>query len=85
MRKLFSYPCLQLRMRHILENAHEVSFIIFLDIMPFWFIISLGYKEDTDIAVKAAKNAFSQWKETSKEEVLFEGIVCGTPIDLGGR
>ncbi len=31
-------------------------------------IISLGYKEDTDAAVDAAKNAFSKWKETSKEE-----------------
>ncbi len=30
--------------------------------------ISLGYKEDTDKAVKAAKNAFIKWKETSKEE-----------------
>jgi len=30
--------------------------------------ISLGYKEDTDGAVKAAKNAFIKWKETSKEE-----------------
>ena len=28
-------------------------------------IISLGYKEDTDIAVKAAKNSFNKWKETS--------------------
>ena len=31
-------------------------------------IISLGSKEDTNNAVKAAKNAFSKWKETSKEE-----------------
>jgi aldehyde dehydrogenase (NAD+) len=31
-------------------------------------IISLGYKEDTHTAVKAAKNAFIKWKETSKEE-----------------
>ena len=31
-------------------------------------IISLGQKEDTDIAVNAAKNAFSTWKDTSKEE-----------------
>ena len=30
--------------------------------------ISLGYKEDTNIAVKVAKNAFIEWKETSKEE-----------------
>ncbi len=30
--------------------------------------ISLGYKEDLDLAVKAAKNAFITWKETSKEE-----------------
>ena len=30
--------------------------------------ISLGYKEDTNAAVKAAKNAFIKWKETSKEE-----------------
>ena len=31
-------------------------------------VISLGSKEDTDSAVKAAKKAFIQWKETSKEE-----------------
>ena len=31
-------------------------------------IISLGSKEDTDVAVNAAKNAFANWKETSKEE-----------------
>ncbi len=31
-------------------------------------VISLGSKEDTDSAVKAAKNAFVNWKETSKEE-----------------
>jgi len=31
-------------------------------------IISLGSKEDTDAAVKAAKEAFVKWKETSKEE-----------------
>ena len=31
-------------------------------------IISLGYIEDTNIAVKAAKNAFNKWKETSKQE-----------------
>ena len=31
-------------------------------------IISLGSKEDTDAAVKAAKDAFAEWKETSKEE-----------------
>ena len=31
-------------------------------------IISLGYKEDTDLAVKSAKKAFVTWKETSKEE-----------------
>ena len=30
--------------------------------------ISLGAKEDTDTAVKAAKNAFNSWKETSKAE-----------------
>ena len=30
--------------------------------------ISLGYKEDIDVAVKAAKNTFIQWKETSKEK-----------------
>ena len=30
--------------------------------------ISLGYKEDTDAAVKAAKKAFIKWRETSKEE-----------------
>ena len=31
-------------------------------------VISLGAKEDTDSAVKAAKSAFIKWKETSKEE-----------------
>ena len=31
-------------------------------------VISLGSKEDTDAAVNAAKNAFDNWKETSKEE-----------------
>ena len=31
-------------------------------------IISLGSKEDTNLAVKAAKKAFIKWKETSKEE-----------------
>ena len=31
-------------------------------------VISLGSKEDTDAAVNAAKNAFANWKETSKEE-----------------
>ena len=31
-------------------------------------VISLGSKEDTDLAVKAAKTAFETWKETSKEE-----------------
>jgi aldehyde dehydrogenase (NAD+) len=30
--------------------------------------ISLGHEEDTNAAVKAAKNAFVKWKETSKEE-----------------
>ena len=30
--------------------------------------ISLGSKDDTDFAVKAAKKAFAKWKETSKEE-----------------
>ena len=30
--------------------------------------ISLGFKEDTDAAVKSAKKAFETWKETSKEE-----------------
>ena len=33
-------------------------------------IISLGSKEDTDNAVKAAKTAFESFKETSKEERL---------------
>ena len=33
-------------------------------------VISLGSKEDTDLAVKSAKNAFETWKETSKEERL---------------
>ena len=31
-------------------------------------IISLGSKEDTDIAVKAAKDAFESWKEIKKED-----------------
>ena len=31
-------------------------------------VISLGAKEDTDSAVKAAKSSFIKWKETSKEE-----------------
>ena len=31
-------------------------------------VISLGSKEDTNLAVKAAKNAFVHWKKTSKEE-----------------
>ena len=30
--------------------------------------ISLGYEEDTNTAVAAAKNAFLKWKETSKEQ-----------------
>ena len=30
--------------------------------------ISLGSKDDTDLAVKAAKTAFESWKETTKEE-----------------
>jgi len=31
-------------------------------------VISLGSKDDTDVAVNAAKKAFFKWKETSKEE-----------------
>ena len=31
-------------------------------------IISLGFKEDTNIAVESAKKAFVEWKETSKEK-----------------
>ena len=31
-------------------------------------IISLGFKEDTNAAVKSAKKAFVEWKETSKEK-----------------
>ncbi len=35
-------------------------------------VISLGSKEDTDSAIKAAKNAFIKWKETSiKERINF--------------
>ena len=30
--------------------------------------ISLGFKEDTNEAIKAAKKAFNKWKETTKEE-----------------
>ena len=33
-------------------------------------IITLGSKEDTDTAVEAAKNAFVNWKEISKEEKI---------------
>ena len=33
-------------------------------------VISLGSKEDVDLAVKAAKDAFETWKETSKKERL---------------
>tara|TARA_B100001173_G_scaffold305427_1_gene310821 strand:- start:265 stop:1695 length:1431 start_codon:yes stop_codon:yes gene_type:complete len=40
-------------------------------------IISLGLKEDTDLAVHSAKKAFETWKETSKEEriVLLEKLL----------
>ena len=40
-------------------------------------VISLGSKEDTDFAVKAAKKAFVKWKETSKGEriVLLEKLL----------
>ena len=31
-------------------------------------VISLGFKEDVDLAVKAAKRAFTKWKETSVKE-----------------
>ena len=31
-------------------------------------VISLGSKEDLDVAVESAKKAFVTWKETSKEE-----------------
>ena len=31
-------------------------------------IISLGGNKDTDLAIKSAKKAFVQWKETPKEE-----------------
>ena len=39
--------------------------------------ISLGYKEDVDLGVNAAKNAFIKWKETSKEAriVLLEKLL----------
>ncbi|MDA9222420.1 aldehyde dehydrogenase family protein [Candidatus Pelagibacter sp.] len=33
-------------------------------------IISLGSKEDTNVAVKSAKDAFETWKETTKEDRL---------------
>ena len=33
-------------------------------------IISLGSKEDTNTAIKSAKNAFETWKETTKEDRL---------------
>ena len=32
--------------------------------------ISLGSSDDTNYAVKAAKNAFDTWKETTKQERL---------------
>ena len=40
-------------------------------------IISLGFKEDTNLAVNAAKKAFVEWKETSKEAriVLLEKLL----------
>jgi len=40
-------------------------------------MISLGHKEDTDLAVNAAKDAFIKWKETSKEAriVLLEKLL----------
>ena len=31
-------------------------------------VISLGSKKDVDLAVKASKDSFSSWKETTKEE-----------------
>ena len=34
-------------------------------------IISLGSKEDTDLAIKAAKTALETWKETSKDCLLY--------------
>ena len=39
--------------------------------------ISLGSKEDTNAAIKAAKKAFIEWKETSKEEriTLLENLL----------
>ena len=33
-------------------------------------VISLGNKEDVDLAVKAAKEAFSSWSQTSKDEKI---------------
>ena len=36
-------------------------------------VISLGSQGDVDYAIKAAKKSFEKWKETSKEEILFEG------------
>ena len=33
-------------------------------------IISLGSKEDTNDAIKSAKNAFETWRETTKEDRL---------------
>ena len=34
-------------------------------------VISLGGMEDTNLAVLSAKNAFSSWSNTSKEEKIF--------------
>ena len=49
------------------SNANDFEVINPSNEEPF-AIISLGFKEDTNAAVKAAKKAFVKWKETSKEE-----------------
>ena len=49
------------------SKANDFEVINPSDEEPF-ATISLGYKEDTDAAVKAAKSAFIKWKDTSKEE-----------------
>jgi len=52
---------------HVINPSNEEHFAT----------ISLGYEEDTNAAIKAAKNAFIKWKETSKEEriILLENLL----------
>ena len=52
---------------HVINPSNEEPFAT----------ISLGYEEDTNAAIKVAKNAFIKWKETSKEEriILLENLL----------